>query len=130
MTESSFILMAEQFAEKTREKRDLEAQLADVKKELADLERHIVAVHELSGIGSSVKLAEGGTLIVSEKTDAKKTDTDALIRWFDRHNMSEMAPRTVNANSLGALVRERLENEEAIPEGCEVRRYKKVSWKK
>ncbi len=127
---SSFIPLAERFAEKTREKRELQAQVDKVNKELTEMERELIAVHELSGIGSSVKLGEGGTLIISEKTDAKKTDLDALIRWFDMHNMSEMAPRTVNHNSLGALVRERIENEEPIPEGCEVVRYKKVTWRK
>lgn len=126
---SDFMEYAEEFAALTKEKREAEAAIKPLSERLHELERLMLASHEASGIGSSVKLASGGTIIVAEKTGVKKTDEAALVAWLDANGMADFAKRSVNTNSLGALVRERLEKFEAVPDGCEATHYRTVTYR-
>ena len=125
-----FMQLAEQFAAQTRIKREHEEELKAVNEALDAIESRMLAKHEASGIGSSVKLASGGTIIVAEKLGVKKTDEQRLVSWLDEHGLGDFAKRSVNTNSLAALCRERAEKFEPMPEGVEVSGYKQVSYRK
>ncbi len=127
---SDFMALAEKFAEFTVAKRDLETQVKNINVALDELERAMLQAHEASGIGSSVKLASGGTIIVAEKTGVRKLDEGALVQWLDANGLSDFAKRNVNTNSLAALCRERAGKNEAAPDGVEVFGFRQVSYRK
>lgn len=122
--------VAEDFAALTQRKRREEEELGAINEELRSLEGELLALHPTSGVGSSVNLASGGTLIVASKMSAKKTDEDALVKWLDGNGLADFAKRSVNTNSLSALCRERAEKGEPIPDGVELASFKQVSWRK
>ena len=124
-----FMELAEEFAALTKQKREAEASIDPINARLAELQSAMLAAHEASGIGSSVKLRGGGTIIVAEKTGVKKTDEPALVAWLDANGLADVAKRSVNTNTLGALVRERLEKFEPLPPGCEATHYKVVTFR-
>lgn len=126
---NDFMMFAEEFADLHRQKREIESSLEPIQKRINELQGVLLQAHETSGIGSSVKLASGGTIVISEKTGVKKTDEAALLAWLDANGMGELAKRSVNTNSLGALVRERLDRFEAAPDGCEATHYKTVTFR-
>lgn len=135
-----FMQLAEQFAAQTRIKREHEEELKAVNEALDAIESRMLAKHEASGIGSSVKLASGGTIIVKEATGFKGSilgpdgkyhfDMDEIVKWLDENNLSEFARRQANYRSLTALFRERLEKFEPLPDCVEAKGFKQVVWTK
>lgn len=124
-----FMKLADEFAALVREQRRLKDLLRETNEKLSGLEDEMLALHGVSGVGSSVKLASGGTLVISERMSVEKADDDAILAWLDNNGMGETARRSINAQTLAALCRERAERCEPMPDGVKIGSYKQITWR-
>lgn len=124
-----FMKLADEFAALVREQRRLKDLLRETNGKIAALEDEMLALHGVSGVGSSVRLASGGTLIISEKMAVEKSDDGAILAWLDANGMGDIARRNINAQTLAALCRERAERCEPMPDGVRIGSFKQITWR-
>lgn len=124
-----FMRLAGDFAALTREQRRLKDMLRETGEKLSRLEDEMLALHGVSGVGSSVKLASGGTLIISERMSVEKSDDGAILAWLDANGMGETARRSINTQTLAAICRERAERCEPMPDGVKIGSFKQITWR-
>lgn len=88
------------------------------------LEHLLFAAYEAAGIKSQ-RLADGlGSVAVDPKISARIVDRQAAIAWLKANGLEELL--TVNANTLSALVGDRVLAGEETPDGVEVATYPSV----
>lgn len=108
--------------------KDLRA-LIDRKEELTDdLKKVNVDLEALSGKLAERMLAKHidglkikgvGTVTVKEinRPSVTEANRERFIAWLDANEMGHLAPRTVHPKRLESLVREQLEEAQALPDG-------------
>lgn len=109
--------IAKQYAFLKVEKDRLEDELKAINLQLEA--RNAVLVERLENDGTqSFKLETGENFYLSDEPYAQVRDKVRLNDWFSENGMDEL--RTVNWQTLSAIVKERLERGDQLPEGCEV----------
>lgn len=109
---------AREYVSLTREKRDLEAQLAGVKKNLEELEPRILEMIESEQLPESFRL-DGASVYTRSQIWASPAggDHENLTRVLSELGMVEYLPSKVNSHSISAYVREHINPETGQIEG-------------
>jgi len=108
-------LVAE-FADKTAERRKLDAAVNTLKAELTVLEERLVEEFGLAGI-QNVKTSAGQTVYLNREVFAKLVgDQKKAYTAFRRAGLGDFVKETVNAQTLRAWVRE---VDEVLPKGLQ-----------
>lgn len=106
-----------EYERKTLEKRDLEARVRDLNRELEELEPRALDYLINAGL-TNVKLASGSTVYLDKTIWASLVDDEGgtkegAHRALKRANLGYLVKSNVNVQSLSAYVRERLK--EGLP---------------
>lgn len=113
MTSMQPMELAAELVNKTREKRDLDARLDAVKKEIAGLEARILDAMEAGDLPMSFKLGRS-TVFYRSDVRASAKDHAQLTEVLKSLGLTEYLPKTVNSNSISAYVREHINDEGEI----------------
>lgn len=98
-------------------KEELEKELSDVNLNLEATQQILAERFENEGT-QSIRLSSGELFYLEEVPYTQVKDKHAVNNWFETNNMKEMF--SVNWNSLNALVKERLQSGQPLPEGVDV----------
>src|SRR5919108_2122409 len=101
---TKFMRDVERFADLTRQQRAAQAEADKFDKPLSELREKILAAHPASGLGTSFKLAGGGTVVFSERFTVKTLDKAACSEWFLARDMKEML--SVHSAALTSFCKE------------------------
>lgn len=102
------------FADLTKEKRELEARVRGISKELADIKEK--ALEEMAESGLTSAPFEDMIVYASHEVRAKVADRDAACLALQRAGFEDLIQTTVNLNTLHALIREMHKEGEELPE--------------
>lgn len=104
-----------------RKKRSLDRELAEVKKQIEEMEPVMLDLIESEQLPHSFKI-DGASVFTREQLWASPLDGDhqALAQALDELGLVEYLPKTVNSHSISAYVREHL-NEDGEVEGIDPR---------
>lgn len=107
--------VAKRYVQLTRKKKELDREIAGVKKELEALEPEVLDLIEQEKLPSSFKL-DGASVFTREDIWASPKDGDhaALALVLADIGLTEYLPRTVNSHSISAYVREHRNDEGEI----------------
>lgn len=100
-----------------RRKEELEEELKEINLNIEAAQQILVDRFENDGM-QSLRLSTGELFYLHEEPYSKVEDKALVNNWFEENNMGEM--RTVNWQSLNAIVKERLEHSQPVPEGVSV----------
>ena len=109
--------LGREFSNLKFEKEKLEDELKAINLQLEARNSLLFEMFEASRI-SSLKLNTGETLYIKDEPYAQLVDKTRVNDWFIENEMDEL--RSVNWQTLNAVVKERLEKGETLPEGVEV----------
>lgn len=121
------ITRLDSFENLTMEKRELEQQLAAVKKDLANVEEGLLQELQEKGI-QNIKTNRGNTVYLNREIFASIIgDKAKAVRVFRWRGLKDLVKTEVNSQTLRAYVRELCENEgastlypqDAIPQGLQ-----------
>jgi hypothetical protein len=106
----------EKYAKLYKRKKDLTAEIDEVKDKMSKIEEKILEKFGEEG-STSVRLGSGETLWLDHKIWASAGgDTDGLVSALKKARLGDMVKETVNRNTLSAYVREQAPSKFASPE--------------
>lgn len=101
------------FVDKTKRKRELEAELRSVNKEIEGVKE--AALEEMADAGMSSVPFDDMTVYASKQIRAKVADQEAACVVLARSGYEDLVKTSVNLNTLSALLKEIDANGETMP---------------
>jgi len=96
---------AQKYFELRKRKAEVEAQLDEVKGELAQVEKDLVLYMENQNLQNFTDKTFG-TIYLREQVYARIDNEPIAFDWFESHNMSDIIKRTIHNKTLCAVVKE------------------------
>lgn len=124
------VLLAGQFAAKTVDLRLLKEQEKLLSKEVDQLSKQLVELTDLAELEPPFRVTGMGTISIRTDYSVKQIDKDALKQSLEALGHGELITITVNAQTLGSLIRELAEMNKQFPDGIEVTSYQKAVYTK
>jgi hypothetical protein len=115
-TEGMLSVLVAEYAQKTEQRRKLDAESKRLATEIAALDEKLVEQFAQAGI-QNIKTKTGQTVYLNREVFAKLIgDHKKALTAFRRAGLSDFVKETVNANTLRAYVREM---DEVLPKGLQ-----------
>ena len=115
-TEGALSVLVAEYAQKTEQRRKMEAEVKRLATDLAALDEKLVEAFAQAGI-QNIKTAAGQTVYLNREVFAKLIgDHKKALTAFRRAGLADFVKETVNANTLRAYVREM---DEVLPRGLQ-----------
>ena len=115
-TEGMLSVLVAEYAQKTEQRRKLDAESKRLATEIAALDEKLVEAFAQAGI-QNIKTAAGQTVYLNREVFAKLVgDHKKALTAFRRAGLADFVKATVNANTLRAYVREM---DEVLPKGLQ-----------
>ena len=115
-TEGALSVLVAEYAQKTEQRRKLDAESKRLATEIAALDARLVDEFAKTGI-QNVRTAAGQTVYLNREVFAKLVgDHKKALTAFRRAGLADFVKETVNANTLRAYVREM---DEVLPKGLQ-----------
>jgi len=120
MTQALLTLRAEKAAADT--------ELTRINAEIRQVESDVISKMQESGF-DSMKM-NGATFSTAEKLTATKTDSEALFDWLEGNGYEGAVKRNVHHMTLNSIVKEVMEQQGVVPDGCELHTFTALSVRK
>ena len=115
-TEGALSVLVAEYAQKTEQRRKLDAESKRLATEIAALDEKLVEQFAQAGI-QNIKTAAGQTVYLNREVFAKLVgDHKKALTAFRRAGLADFVKETVNAQTLRAYVREM---DEVLPKGLQ-----------
>ena len=115
--------LIDRYIEMNHKKKALEEELEDHKKEMSQVENFILELMLEEGI-QNLRTDKGMAYVNKTFAATLKNDVEpleAIHEVFEEHGLGHMVKTSINANTLRAYVKEKIESEEGLPEEIEKR---------